>query len=397
MLPVDHHLLSLFALVWLAAPARLTGAEPLHPGRANQEPAMLGGHWVPANTHAIDFQKLPRVPSVHAVVSDVRQHAGVNQHNYLAHHHGKYWLMWSDGPGVEDLVGQRVKFATSDDGLRWSKAEFLTPAPPDSAAGSPHYGQRTDRGFRYIARGFWQREGELLGLCALDEAGGYFGRSLQLRAFRLDPDTATWRDTGLLYKNAINNFPPGKLPTGEWMMSRRTHDYTRTGVQFLIGGIRAIDAWESFPVFNSNQGLAAEEPMWWTLADDKTLMALFRDNLRSGFLYRTFSTDNGRNWSAPARTNFPDATSKFHGLRLRDGRYLLVSNANPGKRDPLVLSLGDDGRVFHTMGYLVGGRQVDYPHVLEHDGQLLIAFSGAKQTVEVLRVRVADLAALKMP
>src|SRR5690606_42048351 len=61
--------------------------------------------------------------------------------------------------------------------------------------------------------------------------------------------------------------------------------------------------------------LSAEEPYWWVLPDGKNLMALFRDNNRSGYLYRSFSIDNGRSWSPPVKTDFPDARSKFHGLR----------------------------------------------------------------------------------
>ena len=57
----------------------------------------------------------------------------------------------------------------------------------------------------------------------------------------------------------------------------------------------------------------------------------------------------------------------------------------------MTIALSDDGKVFHTMLKLEGGRRIDYPHVLEHEGHLLIAFSGAKQTVEVLRVRIRDL------
>src|SRR5690606_12065611 len=123
-----------------------------------------------------------------AVVSDVRKAKGVNQHNYLTHYRGKFFAMWSDGPGVEDRVGQRVKFATSPDGLIWDTPRFLSPEPPLSGPDSPHYNTRTSEGFRYIARGFWQRDDELLGLASLDEAAGFFGRSLALRAFRLNED-----------------------------------------------------------------------------------------------------------------------------------------------------------------------------------------------------------------
>ncbi|MFO0426906.1 MAG: FAD-dependent oxidoreductase [Planctomyces sp.] len=362
---------------------------------------MLSGGWLPADTRDIDFAGLPKISSDHIVVSDVRSgqtdpsqvnktSGGVNQHNYLIHHAGRYFLMWSDGPGVEDRVGQRVKFATSADGVNWNKGEYLSPEPPGSGPDSEFYGTRTDKGFRWIARGFWKRGEELLALASLDEAAEFFGPALQLNAFRFEEQTGKWQDLGVISKNTINNFPPEKTPDGKWMMSRRMFDYKKTGVHFLVGGVNAIDDWESFPVNGSESELAAEEPFWWTLQDGR-LMALFRDNRHSGFLYRSFSEDNGRNWTVPVQTNFPDATSKMHGIRLTDGRYVLVSNPNPKKRDPLALAVSTDGVTFQQMGYLVGDRRVDYPHVMEHNGFLFVAFSGAKQTVELLRIRLTDL------
>jgi hypothetical protein len=107
-----------------------------------------------------------------------------------------------------------------------------------------------------------------------------------------------------------------KLRTGDWMMSRRKHDYKTSGVHFLVGGVKSLSDWQSFPVLGSASELKAEEPDWWILPDN-TLAAVFRDNRRSGFLYRAFSTDDGRTWSTPVKTNFPDATSKISGLRLK--------------------------------------------------------------------------------
>ncbi len=395
-----------FNLKWIETPAphysgklKTSDSEnvgkPPDPVGNPASPVMLAGAWVPEDTRLIDFGKLPRVPSRHAVVNTVGKSGGVNQHNYLTHYQGKFWCMWSDGPGVEDRVGQRVKFATSDDGLKWSTPQFLTPVPPDSGPGSPLYNTRNPQGFRYISRGFWQRDGELLALASLDEAGDFFGKSLELHGFRLNASENEWEPAGVICPNAINNFPPLKLRTGDWMMSRRTHDYKEAGVQFLVGGAKAIDRWESYPVQGSSSELKAEEPDWWILPD-QNLMAVFRDNRRSGFVYRAFSTDDGRTWSTPVKTNFPDAGSKMSGLRLSDGRYALVSNPNPAARDPLVLSISDDGMVFTKMCYLAGGRQVDYPHVIEREGHLYIAFAGAKSSVEVLKVRIADVDGVKM-
>ncbi len=395
--------LSLSVLLLLCVPAL---AQP-DPVKNPASPQMLAGDWVPENAHTIDFDKLPRVRAQHVVISNVRaadssplildrHNGGVNQHNYLAHFDGRFWAMWSDGPGIEDRAGQRVKFATSPDGLKWSKPEYLTPVPRDTGPDSPSYNTRSRQGFRYIARGFWNRDGKLLALAALDEAAEFFGKSLELHAFRFKGPDEAWEHAGIVFKNAINNFPPMKLPTGDWLMSRRTHDYRTTGVHFLVGGVKALDQWESFPVLGSDARLKAEEPEWWILPD-KNLQAIFRDNNGGGFLYRAFSTDNGRTWSQPVKSNFPDATSKASGLRLTDGRCVLVSNPRPGKRDPLTLSVSEDGMVFTKMIYLVGDRWVDYPHAIEVEGNLHIAFAGGKQSVEVLKVSLRDVDATKMP
>jgi hypothetical protein len=379
------------------------------PQKNPESPLMLSGDWF-ESPHEIDFEKLPKIPSIPSVVSDVRAEGvnhqsfsdaqssgGVNQHSYITFYEGIFYVMWSDGPGVEDRVGQVVKYATSPDGVQWTEPKFLTTYPSGSEPDSPHYNTRTNEGFRWISRGFWQRDGELLALASLDEAAGFFGPSLELRAFKWDLETESWIDAGLVCDNAINNFAPKRLPTGEWMMSRRKYDYKTSGIEFLVGGVDAIDQWESYPVIGSASELDAEEPYWWVLPDGKNMMALFRDNRKSGYLFRSFSVDNGRNWSTPVRTNFPDARSKFNGLRMSDGRYILVSNPNPQKRDPLALSISEDGMVFTKMGYLTGGRHIDYPHVMEHEGYLYVVFAGSvKQMIEVLKIRISDLDGLDM-
>lgn len=360
---------------------------------------MLSGGWVPGNTHDIDFFNLPKIPSEHAIISDVRYAWGrkTHQHNYLIFYNGYYWAMWSDGPGVprsedpvahrnivpgHDQPGQLISYSRSRNGIHWSE--------PRDLAGPP------DDGFGWIARGFWIRNGQLLALGTRYRAPGYRGEGLQLHAFELiSGQEKEWKHKGLVYDNAMNNFPPKQLPNGDWLMSRRD---SVGNVYTLRGCNKNYNLWESFPIIDyQDEELQAEEPYWWILPDGKSLVSFYRDNKGSGFLYRAFSTDNGSTWSQPTRTNFPDAKSKFHGIQLSDGRYILVSNSNPRKRDPLTLAISDDGLVFTKLGYLVGGRHIDYPHVMEHDGFIFVAFAGAKQTVEVLKIKITSLDSIKMP
>lgn len=345
---------------------------------------------------AIDFASLPRVPAERAVVKDVRDRGGrwVNQHAYLAHFGGRYWAMWSDGPGVprpgvsaedhrnvvpgHDQAGTRVSFAVSDDGVRWSR--------PADLSGPPRR-----EGFGWIARGYWVRDGELLALAAHFNAPGYPGAGLSLETFRWDRQSASWIEHGTAADDSMNNFPPKKLPSGQWMMTRRDH---ARQVSVMVGGVEGFDRWEIHPMAAYNGSGRPEEPYWYVLPDGVNLVGLIRDNGDSKRLLRAFSADNGRSWTPIVATNFPDARSKFFTLRTSRGYYAMVSNANPKSRDPLVLSISRDGLVYTRMFYLVGGRHVDYPHILEHDGHLLIAFSGAKQTMEVMKVSLDDVDAL---
>lgn len=322
-------------------------------------------------------------------------------HSYLAYHDGQYWALWSHGRIVEDHPTQHLRYATSPDGLHWSDAGIV--------AGPP-----TRDGLRYIARGLWVRDGKLIALGSLDEAYQegrvrFFGPSLALHAFEWNPAGERWEPLGAIADQAINNFPPAKLPDGRWGIICRGPDYRRD-VFMLTGGVEAIDVWEKSPIVTEApaDGFRPEEPNWWTLPDGR-LAGVFRDNSRSGRFYRAFSEDNGRSWSAPAKTNFPDATSKFFCLRTSRGYYVLISNANPAGRNPLCLSVSDDGVTFTAMAQLPipvspeGGvfdaehtsGSVQYPHAMEHDGAVFVAYSRHKTAIEVIKIPLDEIERLR--
>jgi len=63
-----------------------------------------------------------------------------------------------------------------------------------------------------------------------------------------------------VYDNAINNFPPQQLPTGDWILTR--HD-ARFNVSVLIGGRESIAEWQSFSIVGRRDvpGFSPDEPI----------------------------------------------------------------------------------------------------------------------------------------
>jgi hypothetical protein len=370
--------LFLFCLALLTAPAR-----------AAELPPLLNLPGTSGDVAKIDFARLPVLKGEHAVVCPYEAAWQFQLHNYLLHHEGKFWCMWSAGPVVEDVPTQHVRYATSADGLSWSAPRSLTGPPAEGRA--------------YIARGFWVRDGELLALAASYRGKGAFGvdKDLKLVAFRWDKARDAWTEQAVVFENAINNFAPQQLPTGEWMMTRRD---ARFNVSMLIGGVKSLTDWQVVPVVDRlaevrTSKFSPDEPVWWALADG-TLMSAIRDNGGSQRLFRSVSTDNGRTWSAPEMSNYPNATSKLFTLQTSRGFRVLVSNANPavGRRE-LHLAVSEDGRQFTRLARLdipsPRATTFQYPHVIEHDGSLLIAFSNKKNVTEVLKVPLAEVEKLR--
>lgn len=333
----------------------------------------------------IAYDKLPVVPVTHAVVSEGGGEWKFRLHSYLVRHGGKFWCMWSHGPEVEDLPTQHVQYATSDDGLKWSEPKVLIPEPKEPYA--------------YIARGFWVRDGELLALAAHYKGKGAFGvdKELKLEAFAYDKATDRWAFKAVVFEDAINNFAPEPLPGGGWMMTRRD---SRFNVYTLVGGEKGLGDWKSVQVVDRLKAVrtskfSPDEPIWWP-QPDKTLVALFRDNGGSSRLFRSTSADAGVTWTAPEKTNFPNATSKLFSLRTSGGTRVLISNANPGVgRRELHVSSSADGVAFTRMARLdvpsPKPATLQYPHALEHDGHLYVTFSRNKTAIEVIKVRVSDV------
>lgn len=350
----------------------------------------------------INFTRLPVLDGEHAIISHGNMPWPFRNHSYLAWFDGHYWAMWSHGIRQEDYPEQHVEYSTSVDGLNWTEAKTIVGPSPE-------------KDFRYIARGFWIRDGQLLALASHDESYDesgkkkLFGPSLELRAYRWNQKSGEWDFLGVAARDTINNFPPLRLADGSWAMVRRAHDLK---VSMLVGGVTSPLDWTIVP-FGVPPGsrFRADEPVLTVLKDGRVL-GLFRDNGGSKRLFRALSVDNARTWTEPEVTNFPDATSKFFTLHASRGYYLLVSNANPAlqQRIPLCLSVSDDGITYTRMARLpvptapqdfrprTGVRKAagfQYPHAIEHEGRIQVIYSRDMKTVETIQVTLDEIDRLR--
>ena len=125
------------AALLLASPIFTYAAEPL--------PPMLNLPQTGEDPTKIDFAMLPALKGTHALVTQGDKQWQFRLHNYLAFFDGRFWCMWSHGPGIEHRPTQHVRDSTSLDGLKWSEAKEIVADPLAKDSVTP--------------RGMWERKG----------------------------------------------------------------------------------------------------------------------------------------------------------------------------------------------------------------------------------------------
>lgn len=76
--------------------------------------------------------------------------------------------------------------------------------------------------------------------------------------------------------------------------------------------------------------------------DDKRVLMMLRDSSDARTMHTAYSDDHGWTWSSASPTGLPNPNSAVDGLRLRDGRILLVYNHAAHGRENLQLAVSSD-------------------------------------------------------
>jgi predicted neuraminidase len=244
--------------------------------------------------------------------------------------------------------------------------------------------------------------GKLNALAAYIESADYGQRGRDevwrnLRLMRFEWSGRRWEPKGVYAENCMNNSPPQSLNGALTLVCRDS----RMEVSFARADSAGV--WQHTRVSAAPPFDRMDEPTYYPTEAGEVHM-LIRDNTRSGYLIRSLSQDHGQSWSAPARTNYPDATSKNFPGRLSNDWYFLINNPDRTKRDPLAISFSRDGWEFgHPLsirsnpparrfaGRAKASGSVQYPHAIEHQGSLWVIYSINKEDIEVAEIPVGKL------
>jgi len=381
----------------------MTFSSPL----AASPPAWDGPQEKPG-AEASDFPVLEGVETT--LLYDVTQPADglYNHHPAIATFGEMVVVTWSNhleghATGGEEGPGQKVKYRLSlDGGKRWSPPADLFPS-------RDRHGEAFAAGRVVTANGFARAGGGLYAIAEVADneakdhgevrvrtglgriarrigAGGALGEIFWLRGEPPEPKPGfePFNDPGR---------DPALAPTVEAIHAYLARPLNQPAWDFLARNDTPLE---------TGDGEDMVEPSTYRRPDG-SLVRLWRDGGRRGFLYAQWSTDGGRTWAEPEQTNIPDSPSKTVSGTLPDGRVYMVGNQVNEKlydRDPLTLAISRDGSRFDRAWAIRHdappvafkgkgkGPGFQYPAVAFLGHEMLVVYSVGKEDIAISRFEV---------
>jgi len=346
-----------------------------------------------------------------------------SHHSQIAHHGGVFYASWSNQREGEDGPGQRVFGALSADGRAWSEWFEIC-----AALGKVGHPEGTGR--VATANGWVVADGAAYAVIEVNDSIGFRDEAGTVLREKRSKD-ARFRARRGLGRLARSVGPQGELGPLFWLLDDppepvngkpqwpdlRDAEFAEVGRRIVQELARPLNspAWEFKD--GSCWTVAADghrqcEPTCYRRPDG-VLVKLSRDLRMSHRMYASLSRDEGRTWTMPVQTDIPDSASKSVSGTLPDGRIYLIGNqvtAAQGEeephhynRDPLVLSLSEDGVTFDRAWAIRHGAPpirlpgpgkgggFQYPSAVIVGDALWIIHSIGKEDVAVSRVPLAAL------
>ena len=393
------------------------------PVTANEPAEMPVVRWTAGNVPGFRYQFLDNAKTT-KLLHATPETGTFNHHGYLAHYQGVLFACWDSQARDENTSGQHGMFCYStDDGRKWSDPRPLFPPLAENVPASE---TKEPKPFQ-TSQGFTEIESQLYAVEIVD-------RSLREKVYRYNEvsrERIGWlarqvRPDGTLgdifwLSDTAPEPEPGfpAYPAGDRSLVAKfnTHFQEPANLPQLVFGPRA------HPDSDDDHRMTEPTPTW--LLRSGTWVRLYRDAgsihaktkreveaSKSRRNYSAFSFDNGRTWTTPTRTSFPDSCARSNAGRLPDGQYYVINNVLPmspkkGGRSLLAISLSRDGLQFDRSVVLrfVAPQQrhegkaksigYQYPHSVVVGKALWVIYSVNKEDIEVARIPLSELYSIK--
>ncbi len=345
-----------------------------------------------------------------------------NHHPYVTYFKGVLFANWDTHAKDENASGQHGVFCCSTDGGKtWSPVEQLFPPLAENApASAPYEATRFQTSY-----GFVMVDDVLYAVTDVADWQRADAKKMKPRikigrlARSVDPDGTMGEIFWLLPQapKPVRGFPA--YPAGNPAIVAKLNTYFRQPGQEpqLDFGMK------THPDSDDENGMAEPAPAW-QLADG-TWVKLYRDNgskhartlreeeaSKSRRNYVAFSFDDGKSWTTPTRTTFPDACARSNAGKIPDGQVYVINNVLPlatkkGGRSLLAISLSKDGLNFDRMAvirFLPSERRYEgrsksvgfaYPHSVVVGNRLWVIYSVNKEDIQISRIPLSELETLK--
>lgn len=335
-----------------------------------------------------------------------------NLHGFLCYYQGVLFASWDNHARDENSSGQHGVFRRStDEGETWSEQKRLFPPLADYVPASE---TKTPKPFQ-TSQGFAEVDGKLYAVTCVD-------RALKKKVHRFNEVSRT--RIGLLAREALVDGTLGPvfwlsdaapkpepgypaIPAGAPSLVAKLNAYFKEPAnlpQLLFKPRQWPDSDDEHRMTEPTQPWRLQDGAWVRLYRDQgTVHGTTRaetEASRPRRHYAAFSLDDGKTWSAPTRTNFPDTGARANAGQLPNGEYYVINNPLPmsarqGGRQMLAISLSKDGLNFDRMAVIkfaapaqryegkskgAGGYQ--YPHSVVVGKYLWVIYSVNKEDIE---------------
>eukprot|EP00239_Pterosperma_sp_CCMP1384_P001783 CAMPEP_0197848218 /NCGR_PEP_ID=MMETSP1438-20131217/7991_1 /TAXON_ID=1461541 /ORGANISM="Pterosperma sp., Strain CCMP1384" /LENGTH=394 /DNA_ID=CAMNT_0043460361 /DNA_START=122 /DNA_END=1306 /DNA_ORIENTATION=- len=124
-----------------------------------------------------------------------------------------------------------------------------------------------------------------------------------------------------------------------------------------------------------------------------TLISFFRDR-NAQHIWWSFSWDDGATWSKCSETSLPNNNAGIHAYALQSGRIAMVYNPQTDSRDPLAVSISEDGGITWPFTRILehddGKQEFSYPTMTQtSDGMIHVSYTWKRETIKYSRITEA--------